>query len=94
MFCYSISQYFLFLFAANDTIRWLEWSNWSNCSESCGNGVHVRTRLCSTTAIKDSSNPCSSLGGDSFEIESCQDPECNRMNRKCFLFHIFFIFLH
>ncbi|UJR34094.1 hypothetical protein I4U23_021504 [Adineta vaga] len=59
-------------------LHWLEWSEWSNCSESCGSGIRVRTRLCSNTTIQGSTNPCTALGGDSFQIESCQNPECNQ----------------
>lgn len=61
-----------------ETVRWLEWSAWSNCSVSCGAGIRVRTRLCSNTVIDGSAEPCSSLGGSSFEIESCQDAKCQR----------------
>ena len=61
-------------------IQWLEWSNWSNCSENCGTGIRVRTRLCSNTSIDGSSDLCAPLGGDSFEIESCQNSNCNRRN--------------
>ncbi|CAF0851656.1 unnamed protein product [Adineta steineri] len=49
-----------------------------NYCESCGSGVRVRTRLCSDTNIHSSANPCASIGGDSFEIEACQNPECNQ----------------
>ncbi len=82
-------MYFIIHRLAKTGVHWLEWSKWSNCSESCGSGIHVRTRLCSNTTIDGSSEPCSSLGGDSFEIESCQNTECNRMHRKYFIFQIF-----
>ncbi len=84
-FSCSILQSFLLFCLANSGVRWLEWSNWSNCSESCGSGVRVRTRLCSSTTIDGSSEPCSSLGGDSFEIESCQNSGCTRMNKQNFI---------
>lgn len=64
---------------ANNVLRWLEWTDWSNCSESCGSGIRVRTRLCSNTEIDGTSNPCESLGGSSFEIEACQSSHCKRM---------------
>jgi hypothetical protein len=82
---------FFFIFLASANVRWLEWSVWSNCSESCGSGVRVRTRLCSSTAIDGSSDPCSSLGGTSFEIESCQSQECKR---KCLIFEIILSIFH
>ncbi|XP_013785348.1 semaphorin-5B-like [Limulus polyphemus] len=31
-----------------DVAAWLEWSEWSSCSSSCGGGVQVRERNCST----------------------------------------------
>ncbi|CAF4582030.1 unnamed protein product [Rotaria sp. Silwood1] len=62
----------------NNGVRWLEWSDWSNCSESCGSGVRVRTRICSSTVIDGSTEPCSFLRGKSFEIESCRNPGCKQ----------------
>ncbi|CAF0802218.1 unnamed protein product [Rotaria sordida] len=64
--------------STNNGVRWLEWSDWSNCSESCGSSVRVRTRLCSNTVIDGNSEPCSSLRGNSFEIESCRHPGCKQ----------------
>ncbi|CAF2046305.1 unnamed protein product [Rotaria magnacalcarata] len=62
----------------NTGIRWLEWSDWSNCSESCGSGVQVRTRLCSNTIVDGNKEPCSFLRGSSFEMQSCQNPPCTQ----------------
>lgn len=69
---------FIFLLLAENVLRWLEWTDWSNCSEACGSGIRVRTRLCSNTTIDGSTDPCASLGGSSFEIEACQNSQCQR----------------
>lgn len=75
-------------------LHWLEWNDWSNCSEPCGSGIRVRTRLCSNTSIQGSENPCATLGGGSFEIEACRNPDCqSKKDTRCSsLVNIAFIF--
>lgn len=47
--CSSIITEHLFLFYFNVVQEnWTEWSTWSDCSKSCGMGMRVRQRHCST----------------------------------------------
>ena len=77
--------YLISIFLANSEIQWLQWSNWSECDKSCGSGIRVRTRSCSSRYNNDSSKLCSLLGDKSSQIQSCQNPECKRMEYRNFI---------
>ena len=47
---------------------WGQWSQWSLCSKTCGDGVHVRSRICD--------DPKPAAGGASCTGTSTQEKYC------------------
>ncbi|XP_048582035.1 zinc metalloproteinase nas-14 [Nematostella vectensis] len=53
--------------------HWGRWSSWGACSKSCGDGTHVRTRLCDDSQAKNGGSGCV---GDSSQSEACNLASC------------------
>ncbi|KAL4226916.1 hypothetical protein ACF0H5_014894 [Mactra antiquata] len=55
------------------TAYWTEWGDPSPCSKTCGTGVHVRYRACSTG----NTNDCKSVSTENvYELTACKGPPC------------------
>ncbi|XP_060586718.1 coadhesin-like isoform X2 [Ruditapes philippinarum] len=52
--------------------RWAQWSSWTSCDVTCGNGTHLRTRMCT--------NPVPAKKGSDCIGENLQSSECSKDN--------------
>ncbi|XP_062524003.1 coadhesin-like isoform X2 [Corticium candelabrum] len=50
------------------------WSNWSSCSETCGGGQTLRTRLCSNPTPSTGGRPCE---GNFLDVGVCNSISCS-----------------
>ena len=50
---------------------WAEWEEWSTCTESCGGGTQLRTRIVETHATTEGN-----CNGESLEEQECHTEIC------------------
>ena len=53
--------------------QWSMWSAWATCSQTCGGGSLVRSRLCDNPSPQHSGADCQ---GPSYELQSCNTHCC------------------
>ena len=51
------------------------WSEWSSCSDTCGNGVQIRSRSCTAPPQRQGGKDCSRFGAFE-EIKTCNVKSC------------------
>ncbi|XP_052105775.1 SCO-spondin-like [Mytilus californianus] len=54
--------------------NWTEWSSWNECSVTCGGGMKVRDRNCSSPVPQYGGDPCF---GNSTNIDICNEDPCS-----------------
>ena len=59
--------------------QWGQWSQWTQCSQNCGGGTRIRSRLCDDPAPRNGGLPCV---GPPFEVEDCNSSPCKGKNSK------------
>ena len=52
---------------------WSNWSSYGNCTRTCGGGIQIRTRSCTSPPPKNDGKYCS---GSTFQLEGCNTQEC------------------
>ena len=52
---------------------WTGWSSWSDCSATCGSGLMIRQRSCSSPQPANGGSGCS---GEAIEHKSCEVRVC------------------
>ena len=79
LICEGSLSYKTSLFSFQVDGGWDEWSVWGKCSKTCGSGIQLRSRTCSSPAPAGNGKPCV---GDASEEKECNEGKCS--SRKKF----------
>ncbi|XP_078333125.1 SCO-spondin-like isoform X2 [Crassostrea virginica] len=73
--CSGTSQETMKCFGGNCTVNggWSNWMSWANCSNSCGKGWKIRSRMCDNPLPFYGGTNCT---GESYDVTSCNLTPC------------------